>query len=43
MYISLVGVKLWNSIQNDLKSFINFFQFKKMYKERMFRQNEVGR
>jgi len=31
---SVVGVKLWNSLQNDLKCCLNIFQFKKMYKER---------
>lgn len=37
MGTSVVGVKLCNSLQNDLKGCINIFQFKKMYKERITR------
>lgn len=38
MCASVVGVKLWNSLQNDLKGCINVFHLKKMYKERIIRQ-----
>jgi len=29
MCISVAGVKLWDSLQNDLKGCLNIFQFKK--------------
>ena len=38
MCVSVVCVKKWNSLQNDLK---NICMFKKMYKENVIRQYEV--
>lgn len=38
MCVSVIGVKLWNSQQKDLKGCTDIFQFKKMYKERQIRQ-----
>ncbi len=41
MCISVVGAKLWNSLENDEKSCSNIFQFKKMYRERIRRSYEI--
>ncbi len=38
MCTSDAGVRLWNSVQHELKSCTNIFQFKKIYKERVNRQ-----
>ena len=34
MCISVAGVKLWNSLQNDIKGCLNIFQFKKNLKNK---------
>lgn len=34
MCTSVVGVKVWNSLQNELKQCKNIFQFKKRFKEK---------
>lgn len=40
MCISVVGVKMWNSLHSDIKSCLNICQFKRMYKERLIRHYE---
>jgi len=44
MCISVAGVKLWNSLQNDLKGCLNIFQFKKNSKnEELHRMKQIVR
>lgn len=38
--ISVVGVKLWNSLQNELKQCKNIFQFKKIFKDKTWMRYE---
>ncbi len=40
--VSVVGVKFWNSLQNDLKTCMNIFKFKKMLKEKIIRIYETS-
>ena len=34
--ISVQGIKLWNSLENSIKSAENIFMFRKLYKRRIF-------
>ena len=37
---SVIGIRMWNSLDNDLKGCSNIYKFKRCYKENIFKQYE---